>query len=298
MRYLIITIFALSLWSCNEQEGRSDAYGNFEADPILISAEAKDKLLYLHANEGQTVEAGALIGLVDTTALHLQRKLIDAQIGTLPRKLKNALSEIEVLRSQKANLEREKARIERLLADKAATPQQLDNITGEIKVLDEKMASLRAQTQIANRSILAEKQPLLAQRDILNDQIRRSFVYSPSTATVLTRLAEASEMVSPGMPLLRIADLDTIRLRFYVSGTQLLDLKLGQEVDVLVDNGEGSLRRVAGRISHIAEQAEFTPKTIQTKEDRVNLVYAVEAKVPNPDGRLKIGMPAEVNFSN
>jgi HlyD family secretion protein len=296
MKYVTIVLLILSAWSCKEQEKRADAYGNFEARPIMVSAEAQGKLLFLHASEGQTLRAGTLIGLIDTTPLHLQKRLIDAQIGTLPQKMKSALSEIEVLKSQKANLEREKARTERLVAEKAATTQQLDNILGEIKVLDEKMASIQAQTQITNRSILAEKQPLLAQREIINDQIRRSYLYSPATATVLSKLVEPSEMVSPGIPLLRIANLDTIRLKFYVSGTQLQSLKLGQEIVVLVDDGAAALREVPGQINAIAEQAEFTPKTIQTKEDRVNLVYAVEAKVPNADGRLKIGMPAEIKF--
>ncbi|HKK73429.1 MAG TPA: HlyD family efflux transporter periplasmic adaptor subunit [Saprospiraceae bacterium] len=297
MRYLIITSMALFFFACTAPEENSDAYGNFEANPVLVSAEAKGKLLFLNATEGQSIQAGQLIGLIDTTALHLQKALINAQIGTLPQKLKSALSEIEVLKRQKANLEREKERIERLLADQAATPQQLDNISGEIEVLEEKIASLSIQTQIANRAILAEKQPLLAQRDIINDQIRRAYVYSPFTATVLAKLAEATEMVHPGMPLLRIADLDTIRVQFYVSGIQLQDLKLGQKIEVLVDEGTEELRAVPGRISRIAEQAEFTPKTIQTKEDRVHLVYAIEAKVPNADGRLKIGMPAEVKFT-
>lgn len=297
MKYVTIVLLSLSIWSCTPQEKRADAYGNFEARPIMISAEAQGKLLFLHASEGQTLSAGTLIGLVDTTALHLQKRLIDAQIGTLPQKLKSALSEIEVLKSQKANLEREKSRVDRLLADKAATPQQLDNLEGEIAVLEEKMTSIQEQTQIVNRSILAEKQPLLAQRAIINDQIRRSYIYSPFTATVLSKLAEPSEMVSPGMPLLRIADLDTIQLKFYVSGTQLQNLTLGQEIVVLVDEGAEALRSVPGLIHTIAEQAEFTPKTIQTKEDRINLVYAVEAQVPNPDGRLKIGMPAEVKLT-
>lgn len=296
MKNFFFLIVLLSFVACTETDNRSDAYGNFEADPIMVSAEAKGRLLFLRAEEGQSIQEGALIGLIDTTALHLQRALIEAQIGTLPQKLRNALSEIEVLEEQKANMQREKERLEKLFAEKAATSKQLDDINGEIEVVDKKMASIHSQTQIANRGILAEKQPLLAQKAIISDQIRRSYIYSPISGVVLSKLAEPSEMVGMGAPLLRVADLDTITLQFYVSGVQLQGLKLGQQVEVLVDEGTDDLRTLSGTISQIADQAEFTPKTIQTKEDRVNLVYAVEAKVPNKDGRLKIGMPAEVNF--
>lgn len=298
MRNILFLLILLGAMSCNETENRSDAYGNFEADPILISAEAKGRLQFLRAEEGQTIKEGQLIGLIDTTALHLQKELVDAQVGTLPKKLRNALSEIEVLEKQKANLQREQKRVESLLAKKAATEKQLDDVSGEIEVVDKKMASIQTQTQIANRAILAEKQPLLAQRAIIMDQIRRSYIYSPVTARVLSKLAEPSEIVGLGTPLLRVADLDTITLHFYVSGIQLQALKLGQGIEVLVDDGAEGLRSMDGEISQIADQAEFTPKTIQTKEDRVNLVYAIEAKVPNADGLLKIGMPAEVNFKN
>lgn len=298
MKYLVILIIMFGLTSCNDPEQRSDAYGHFEAPTVHLSAETQGKLLFLKVREGQLVEAGQLIGLVDTSALHLHKELINAQIGLLPQKLKNALSEIEVLERQKANLEREKARTEKLLAAKAATQQQLEQMEGEIEVLEQKMASIRAQTQRANRAILAEKQPLLAQRDIINDQIRRSYLYSPFTATVLTQLTEANEFVTPGKPLLRLASLDTLRLHFYVSGLQLQNLKLGQEIKVLVDEGLDGYRAFTGQISQMAEQAEFTPKNIPTREDRVNLVYAIEAVVPNQEGRLKIGMPAEVTFIN
>lgn len=296
MRYFSFILLVLGLISCQEQEALSDAYGNFTAHPVLISAEAQGKLMLLDAEEGQVVQAGALLALVDTTALHLQKQLIEAQIGVLPQKFKHALSEIEVLKRQKSNLEREKARLERLLVDRAATPQQLEQMTGEIEVLAQKMVALQTQTQIANRAILAEEQPLLAQLEIVKDQIRRCFIYSPFTGTVLTKVAEPAELVQPGKPLLRMANLDTMRLQFYVSGIQLQALKLGQEVEVLIDGEGGELRALSGRISYLAAEAEFTPSTIQTREERVHLVYAVEARVANPAGRLKIGMPAEVNF--
>ncbi|MEO0338695.1 MAG: HlyD family efflux transporter periplasmic adaptor subunit, partial [Bacteroidota bacterium] len=292
--FLVVALFT----SCNEENNRSDAYGNFEATTTLVSAEANGRLLFLNIEEGEVVTGGQLVALVDTVQLNLQRQLLNAQMGTLPKKLQNSLSEIEVLERQKDNLQREKERVERLLVKKAATTKQLDDLNGEIEVVNQRIQSINVQTRIANRSILAEKEPLLAQRAIINDQIRRSYVHNPFEGTILTKLAEPSEMVAMGAPLYRIADLDTITLKFYASATQLQGLKLGQPVEVLVDEGVEDYRKLSGMISKIADQAEFTPKTIQTKEDRVNLVYAIEAKVPNADGRLKIGMPAEVNFNS
>ncbi len=296
--YFTILIFSLGFFTaCEEEAPRSDAYGNFEVTTTLVSSEANGRLLFLLAEEGQSLKANTLVGLVDTTQLHLQRKQIEAQIGTLPQKLRNSLSDIEVLKRQKDNLIRERDRVKRLLEKKAATPKQLDDINGEVEVIDRRIGAIRANTQTANRSILAEKAPLLAQIDVINEQIRRCYIYNPIKGTVLTKLTEPSEIVGMGTPLYRIAQLDTMTLRFYASAVQLQEVGIGQEIQVLIDQGEENFTTLTGRISWIAEQAEFTPKTIQTKEDRVTLVYAVEAQVANPKGVLKIGMPAEVNFT-
>ena len=296
-KYNLIALLILFLMSCDEQENRSDAYGNFEATDVLVSTETAGRLIYLKVREGETIKQGELVAIIDTAQLHLQRKLVDANIGTLPKKLQNSLSEIEVLEQQKLNLIRERDRVARLLEKKAATSKQLDDMNGEIAVIEDKVSSIQTQTQIANRSILAAKEPLLAQKSIINDQIRRSYIYNPIQGTVLTQLSEASEMVNRASPLYRIAFLDTLSLRFYVSNLQLQNLKIGQEIEVLLDKDADSFLTTKGKISWIANQAEFTPKTIQTKEDRINLVYAIEALVANPDGLLKIGMPAEVNFA-
>ena len=293
----IITIFLL-FTACSETEVGSDAYGNFEATTLMVSSEARGRLLFLKVEEGQEVEAGQLVALVDTTPLDLQRRLIDAKIGTLPQKLQNALAAIEVLERRKNNLIRERDRFGRLVEKKAATAKQLDDLNGEITVVDQQIEAIQTQTNIANRAILSEKEPLLAQRAIINDQIQRSYIYNPIKGTVLTKLSEPSEMTGIGNPLYRIAQLDTLTLRFYVSGSQLPELRLGKPVEVLVDENGTDFLHTEGVVSWIAKQAEFTPKTIQTKEDRVNLVYAVEASVPNPEGIFKIGMPAEINFSS
>ena len=297
MSRLTIFIFTILFFSsCQKQEVLSDAYGNFEATITMVSAEANGRLLFLKAEEGQKLEAGALVALVDTTQLHLQRKQIQATINTLPKKLRTDLADIEVLKNQKANMTRERDRLKRLVEKKAATPKQLDDLNGEIEVVEKKINAIQSQTQTANRSILAEKGPMLAQIDIVNEQIRKSYIYNPIDGTVLTKLTEPFEMVGVGSPLYRIGQLDTLTLRFYASAVQLQDLKIGQTLEVLIDKGVQDYETLKGEISWISDQAEFTPKTIQTKEDRVNLVYAVKAKVANPDGLLKIGMPAEVNF--
>lgn len=297
MSRLSIIIFTIILFtSCKEEVALSDAYGNFEATSTTVSAEANGRLLFLKAEEGQTLKAGSLVALVDTTQLDLQRKQIQATINTLPQKLRTDLADIEVLKNQKANLIRERDRVKRLVEKKAATAKQLDDMNGEIEVVEKRISAIQSQTQTANRGILAEKGPMLAQIDLVNEQIRKSYIYNPIDGTVLTKLAEPSEMVGMGSPLYRIADLDTMTLRFYASAVQLQQVKLGENIEVLVDKGMAGYSTLAGTVSWISEQAEFTPKTIQTKEDRVNLVYAVKAKVANPDGFLKIGMPAEVNF--
>lgn len=292
--FFILAILFFS--SCEEKVALSDAYGNFEATATTISAEANGRLLFLKVEEGQKLRSGSLIALVDTTQLDLQKKQVRASINTLPQKLRTDLADIEVMKNQKANLIRERDRVQRLVDKKAATPKQLDDLNGEVDVIEKRITALQSQTKTANRGILAEKEPMLAQIDLINEQIRKSYIYNPIDGTVLTKLTEPFEMVGIGTPLYRIGQLDTMTLRFYVSAVQLQKLKLKGKVEVLIDSGAKGYQELEGTISWIAEQAEFTPKTIQTKEDRVNLVYAVKAAVPNPNGWIKIGMPAEVNF--
>ena len=282
--------------SCQEEIASSDAFGNFETTTTTISAESNGKLLFLNVEEGRKIEAGQLVAIIDTTSLHLQRRQIDATINTLPQKVRNAIADIDVLQNQKANLLRERDRVDRLLKKKAATPKQLDDLNGEIDVVEKRIAAIRSSTEITNRSILSEKGPLLAQRDIISNLIRKSYIYNPVSGMVLTKLKEPNEIVGGGSPLYRVSDLDTMTLRFYASAVQLQQVALGDAIDVLIDEGQDSLATIQGKVFWIAEEAEFTPKTIQTKEERVSLVYALKAAVPNPSGRLKIGMPAEVNF--
>lgn len=296
MRLFLTLCIITLLASCRLDREPADAYGNFEATITTVSAEANGQLRFLRVEEGQTLKEGALVGLVDTTQLHLQKQQTLASIRSLGRKLKDARPDIQVLEDQKRNLIRERDRVSHLLEKKAATPKQLDDLNGEITVVEQRIRAARSQTQTANRSILAEEDPMMAQVHLIEEQIRESYVYNPIRGTVLTKLAELSEVVGVGSPLYRIGSLDTLTLRAYAESVQLQDVRIGQSVEVLIDEGEDNYRSLTGTVQWISEQSEFTPKTIQTKEDRVNLVYALKIAVSNPDGTLKIGMPAEVNF--
>ena len=297
LAFATLLIFSLGLTSCDNDEEVSDAYGNFEATATTVSAEVGGKLVEFNVEEGVFLEEGMHIGQVDTSQLFLQKLKVEATIDALPKKLRTAIDDIRVLQERKANLIRERDRVARLIDRKAATQKQLDDLNGEIDVIEQQIKALRTQTETANSAIMSEKGPLVAQIEILDDQIRKSRINNPVGGTVLTKLAERYEMVGPGEPLYRIALLDTLTFRFYVDAVQLQGLGLGDRVEILIDSGSDGYESRDGRVSWIAEEAEFTPRMIQTKKDRVTLVYAVKARVENVDGRLKVGMPGEVNFA-
>ncbi len=285
----------LLLASCQEQSETADAYGNFEARELIVSAEANGQLLSFTAEEGRQLQAGQQVGLIDTTQLHLQREQLKASIRAVIGKTKTVQPQIDVLLEQKENLKREEKRLAALVADSAATPKQLDDIQGQIEVVEKQIKATRSQNQELNQGILAEIAPLEAQIAQIEDLIRRSYIINPINGTVLLKLAEPYEMAAVGKPLYTIAGLEELELRAYVSGEQLPQIQLGQEVKISIDEDEEKNRSLPGTISWIADDAEFTPKTIQTKKERVNLVYAIKVRVKN-DGSLKIGMPGEVAF--
>lgn len=284
-------IFLLILSSCSNDEKRSDAYGNFEAVETIVSAEATGKLVDFNIEEGQSLEKDVTVGNIDADQLSLKRQQLEAQKNTIRTKFKNVFSQINVYREQKRVSQVEKNRIEKLLKDEAATTKQLDDINGNLNVLDKQIAAIESQ----NSTTMQEIKSLDVQIQQIQDQINKSAVINPVKGTVLMKLAEQSEIVNYGKPLYKIADISTMELRVYVSGEQLPNIKLGQLVRVLIDSGNNGFRELEGTISWISAKAEFTPKIIQTKEERVNLVYAVKVKVAN-DGSLKIGMPGEVIF--
>lgn len=289
-----LLITALLALACNSND-TSDAYGNFEATTIVVSAEGSGKLISFKVEEGLQLEKNQVVGLIDTLSLHLRKVQVGAQAKILPAKTRIAAPEIAVLKDQRDNLIRERDRTLNLLQQKAATQKQLDDLNGEIDVINQQIKRTESEINRANRGVLAEGEPIQAEVDFIEKQITDCIIKSPVRGTVLTKLAEAGEVVAMGSPLFKIANLDTLKLRAYTSATLLQKTALNRKVTVLVDDADMGLRKLEGTVAWIASEAEFTPKTIETREERVNLVYAIDVLVKN-DGSLKIGMPGEVVF--
>lgn len=289
----ILAIMALAgLLSCNKSDKLSDAYGNFEAVQVTVSSESAGRIHFLNVEEGSQPDSGIVVALVDTTDLYLKKMQLITQKSAVSVKRSNIVSQIEVQQQQKANLTIEKNRVNRLIADKAATTKQLDDINGALDLVDKQVAAIQTQ----NAGITEEMQVIDRQIAQVNESIYKCYIRNPVKGTVLSKFAEAGEIAVPGRALYKIADLSMMELKVYVSGSQLPGVKIGQQVEVLIDSDKKNNSRLKGTVSWISPKAEFTPKIIQTKEERVNLVYGVKIRVPN-DGTLKIAMPAEVNFT-
>ncbi|WP_366183877.1 HlyD family efflux transporter periplasmic adaptor subunit [Flavobacterium ovatum] len=288
MRKIVILTLTFSFLACSKNDDKADGYGNFEATEITVSAEANGQINYLNVEEGSVLEANTTVGLIDTTQLYFSKQQLKASINTVTSKSANILSQKSILQQQLNTTTIEQKRIQNMFAENAATQRQVDEINGRVKVLLEQMKSIGTQ----NAPIANETKSIEVQIEKINDQIEKSKIINPVQGTVLAKYAEAKEITAFGKPIYQIADLSEMTLRVYLSETQLPQIKIGQKVTVKID-GKKEMKSYNGTISWIAAQAEFTPKTIQTKEERVNLVYAVKVKVKN-DGSLKIGMPAEV----
>jgi len=288
--YLLL-IIGVFLCACSQRNHKSDAYGNFEAVETIVSAEAQGTLQAFGLEEGQMLKKGQYIGFVDTVQLHLKKLQAYAQIRSARTKLDNINSQIKVQEEQKKNLIIEKDRVSKLLAGNAVPEKQRDDVDGNLTVIESQIVATASQRV----NVKAEIDLIRRQVEQIDDQIRRAVLYSPITGSVLEKYAEPFEIITPGKPLYKIAPLDTLILRVYISGDQLPFLAINQNVTVLIDESKSENRSLKGRVAWVSPQAEFTPKTIQTKKERVNLVYAVKVMVPN-DGSLKIGMPGEINF--
>ena len=287
-KILNITLVTLLLSSCNSNADLADGYGNFEAVETTISAESTGKLLKFAIEEGQTLKKDALIGYIDTIQLALRKEQLITSKIVMSSKSKGVLSQISVLKSQLKTAQVSKERTEKLIAANAGTQKQLDDINGKIDVINQQIISV----EIQNAPIINELKSIDIQIKQVEDQIHKSIITNPLNGTVLVKYAEPNEITSFGKPLYKIADLSTVQLRVYITETQLAEIKIGQGVTVKIDTGE-TMKDFAGKIIWIASEAEFTPKIIQTKEERVNLVYALKIDVKN-DGSLKIGMPGEM----
>lgn len=308
--YFSFVALALLALSCQRSAPKADAYGNFEADELIVGAEASGKIIQFSIEEAQTLNAGTVVGRIDSTQLVLKIAQLKANIRAVAAKSPAIAAQLAVFekqlnanKQQLATLQREKQRIENLLKKDAAVPKQLDDLNAQIEqvqrqmdVVNEQRSASDANLNTQKNGLLAEILPIQDQIAQMEDQIAKCKIVNPIEGTVLTKLAEAGEVTSFGKPLYKIANLQQIILRAYVAGDQLGSIKVGQEVKVSIDGPDNTMRDFTGKISWVSSKAEFTPKIIQTKDERVNLVYAIKILVPN-DGTLKIGMPAEVHWS-
>jgi HlyD family secretion protein len=294
-KYHVLAAAALLLTACGGGKGTYDASGMFEATEVTVSAQGTGEILRLDVVEGQSVGAGQAVGLVDTTQLHLRRLQLAGQLRAASARRLDVGRQLAALRSQLAAQRREQARFEVLVRENAATQKQLDDIASAVTALESQLAAQTETLTGANASLEGEIAAMEAQAAQIDDQIARSVVTSPTAGVVLAKYAEAGELASPGRPLFKVGDLAGIFIRVYITADQLTSLKPGQSVEVYADWGKDERRRYEGTVSWISDSAEFTPKTIQTRDERANLVYAVKISVAN-DGYIKTGMYGDVRL--
>jgi HlyD family secretion protein len=295
MKTSIILTALIFLASCSGNENPYDASGTFEAVETIVPAEVSGTIRAFHVSEGQTIAEGDTVGYIDSVQLYLRKKQLLAQIRSVLSRKPNVATQLAALEEQLRQAEREQQRVGRLLKSDAATQKQYDDAHTQVAVIQRQIEAQHSTLGITTSSLTEETLPLRVQIEQLNDQLDKCRIINPVAGTVLTKYAETHEMAAVGKPLYKIADLSTVNLRAYVTGEQLPGLKLGQAVTVLADQKDGAVKEYAGTIAWISDKAEFTPKTIQTKDERANLVYAVKISVKN-DGHLKIGMYGEVRF--
>lgn len=295
MKRLIILLATLA--ACTGSDMNYDAAGTFEAVETIVSAEVTGTLEEFKIEEGQPLAAGAVLGYIDTTQLYLQKRQLMAQARAVTSRQPNINAQVAALQEQLKQAQREQQRIANLVKADAATGKQLDDANAQVAIIQKQIAAQQSSLGITTSSLAEETTPIEAQILQIENQLAKSRIVNPVGGTVLAKYAEAHEVVNVGKPLYKIADISTLHLRAYVTGNQFAGLKLNQTVTVLTDDGTGHYRKYPGIIIWISDKAEFTPKTIQTKDERANLVYAIKVKVKN-DGYLKIGMYGEVNFND
>ena len=317
----ILSIFAL--FSCNNSAESYDASGTFEADEILVTAKANGTILNLNLEEGQHLKRNEKVGEIDPKNVELQKEQVIATIDAIDQKTNSALPQIQVLQSQIStqsanvsilqeqlqNAVRERNRTANLVAKDAATKKQLDDANGQIKVIQKQIAAAQSQLSVLqqqiyttkenvslqNRAILSERKPTQKKIEQIDEQLKNNSIESPISGMVLTQYLNEGEFATVGKPIFKIANLEVMTLKTFITGDQLPQIKIGQQVKVLLEAGEGKTKELPGTIYWISSKAEFTPKTIQTKNERANLVYAAKIHVKN-DGYLKIGMYGDVKF--
>ena len=294
-QYICSVALWLVLGACTSQEEQYDASGIFETTEVIVSAKGTGELQSFQVEEGQAVRQGEVLGWIDTLQLSLKDRQLAASLLATESKRLDEKRQVAHLRQQIENLQREKERFTTLLNAKATTAKQVDDIDYQIKVLQNQLVATQEQINSSNSSLSRQSESIQAQRAQMEDQIRNAMISSPITGTVLTKYAEQGEFAVPGKALFKVADVSQMKLRAYITADQLTQLQIGQAVAVYADRGITDRKRYAGRVVWIADKAEFTPKTIQTRNERANLVYAVKIAVEN-DGFIKRGMYGEVRF--
>lgn len=287
----LLLIALLSLAGCSDKSADADAFGSFEATEVILSSETSGRVVRFNPEKGIKIGMDEEIALIDTTILHLQKQEIEAGIRSVRTRIASINAQNEIINQQIGNLRVDILRIENLLKDDAATRKQYDDLTGQEAVMKKQLTA----NNIQKSSVTAEIEVLESKKALLDEQIRRSLIKSPLSGTLVEKYAEAGEIATPGRPLAKLADLSVMKLRVFVSGAMLGDIRLGENCTVRADKGKKEYVSFPGTIGYISEKAEFTPKIIQTKEERVTLVYAVDINVKN-DGTLKSGMPGEAIF--
>lgn len=295
MKYSLFALLLFTLFSCNRNQNSFDASGSFETEETIISSEATGRLEVFNVEEGQTLKSGDIVGSIDSTQLYLKKKQLESQVKSTLSQKPNIAAQIAALQIQLSTAEREQKRLANLVKAEAATQKQLDDATSQVDMIKKQLEAQQSSLNITTESINQQTNPLQVQIEQINDQLSKCRLVNPVNGTVLTKYAEEKEMTAVGKALYKIADVSALYLRAYISGAQLSQVKLNQSVTVSVDDGEKKFKQYSGTITWISDKAEFTPKTIQTKEERSNMVYAIKVKVKN-DGALKIGMYGEVKF--
>ena len=297
-RISFLSFFAVLLFSaCNNKNSSYDATGVFETTEIVVSAKSNGEILQFDISEGQEEVAGQTLGVIDTTQLYLKKVQLQASLRAINSRRVNVANQIAVLRQQLETAKSERQRFAKLVSENAANQKQLDDINAQIATLEKQLAAQTETLDNTNNSLTYEQQAVVAQIAQIDDQIKNSLIKCPVAGTILEKFAEAGELATAGKPLFKVANLEKIYLRAYITASQLTELKIGQQVKVFSDLGEKGRKEYAGAVSWISDKAEFTPKTIQTRDVRANLVYAVKISVKN-DGYIKKGMYGEILFEN
>ena len=296
MRKILSIISAMTLLAaCSGSDSKYDASGVFEVTEVMVSARVAGEIMDLYIDEGTEVTAGKPVGYIDTVQLYLQRLQLEANVKAAESRICDVEKQTAAIRQQIATQKKEQTRFENLVNANAGNRKQLDDITAAINLLEKQLDAQTETLRNGNANAKAQAEALKAQIALTNDMISKSTIASPVDGTVMAKYVEKGELAVQGRTLFKVANINDMYLKAYITSGQITGLKIGQEVKVFADSGDSDRKEYRGVISWISDKAEFTPKTIQTRDERANLVYAVKIKVQN-DGYIKRGMYGEVSF--